>query len=457
MNLAERYAGLRPVAVDRLVREELISVAAIPEIELQARWFAGEFGRGFHSVDGRAIRVIQFGVWNREAGPDFAEAAISIDGGAPLRGAIEMDMDARDWERHGHASNAAYENVVLHLYFQSGGVTAFSRTLSNRSVPQVQLDLRGVAGAMPPNPLPLAVPGRCVGPLRDLDSATVRGILEGAAQYRLRRKAARLAAMREAHGDDEALYQALAETLGYKSNKLPFSVLSQRVPLGILRKAEDIDALLFGVAGFLKPEDFPGAAPATKAYLRTLWEKWWALRAQWEPLVVAPKLWKTGGQRPVNHPQRRVAALAAMVRQWPKIRAAVSACDGAKFQKLLAGLGDAYWEHHYTVRSAASAGAMALVGEARVTDMLANVLYPWVIIEQPEKWEGYRALAAEPPSRRVKVAAARLFATDPRQAQLLKSVAFQQGLLQVYEDFCMQDETDCAACLFPRQVAQWAV
>ena len=100
---------------------------------------------------------------------------------------------------------------------------------------------------------------------------------------------------------------------------------------------------------------------------------------------------------------------------------------------------------------------MALVGEARVTDMLANVLYPWVIIEQPEKWEGYRALAAEPPSRRVKVAAARLFATDPRQAQLLKSVAFQQGLLQVYEDFCMQDETDCAACLFPRQVAQWAV
>jgi hypothetical protein len=455
MKLAERYAALRPVAVDRLVRDELISTAAIPEIELQARWFAGEFGRDFQTVDGRAVRVIQFGVWNRESGPDFAEAAVSIDGSAPVRGAIELDMDARDWERHGHATNPGYENVVLHLFFQSGGVAAFSRTASNRAVPQVQLDLRTIAGTLPPNPLPLASPGRCVAPLRDLESQAVRGILEGAAQYRLQRKAARLTALREAHGDDEALYQALAETLGYKSNKLPFSVLSQRVPLRLLRKAEDIDALLFGVAGFLKPEDFPGAAPGTKEYLRALWEKWWALRAQWEPLIVPPKLWKTGGQRPVNHPQRRAAALAAIVRQWPKIRATAATCDAAKIHKLLESLSDPYWERHYTVRSAPSASAMALIGSSRVTDMLANVFYPWIIVERPEKWESYRAMKAEAPSRRVKVAATRLFSTDARQDELLSSAAFQQGLLQVYEDFCMQDESDCAACLFPRQVAQW--
>ena len=455
MNLAERYGALRQAAVGSGVRDELLPAGAAPEIELQARWFAGEFGREFRTVDGRAVRVIQFGVWNREAGPDFAEAAIEIDGGGPLRGAIEMDLDARDWERHGHATNAAYEGVVLHLYFQSGGVTAFTRTLSNRSVPQVRLDLATVAGAPPPNPVPLAIPGRCVAPLRDLDLATVRGVLEGAAQFRLQRKAARLARLREAHGEDEALYQALAETLGYKANKLPFALLSQRVPVRALRRTGEIDALLFGVAGFLKPGDFPSAAPATKAYLRGLWEKWWTLRSEWEGLMVPAKLWKAGGQRPVNHPQRRVAALAAMMRQWPKIRAAAGGCDVAKIHKLLGGMKDEYWEHHYTVRSGASAGAMALVGASRVTEMLANVFYPWVILERPEKWEGYRAMGAELSNRRVEVAAARLFATDARQGELLKSVAMQQGLLQVYEDFCMQDASDCAACLFPRQVAQW--
>jgi hypothetical protein len=98
---------------------------------------------------------------------------------------------------------------------------------------------------------------------------------------------------------------------------------------------------------------------------------------------------------------------------------------------------------------------MALVGASRVTEMMANVFYPWAILEHPEKWEEYKAMSAELSNRTVQVAAARLFATDPRQAELLKSMAMQQGLLQIYEDFCMQDETDCAACLFPRQVAQW--
>lgn len=456
MKLAERYGALRPAASGRSVRDELIAPGTAPEIELQARWFSGEFGREFRTVDGRAVRVIQFGVWNREAGPDFTEAAISIDGGEPLRGAIELDMDARDWERHGHATNAAYEGVLLHLYFESGGVTAFSRTLSNRSVPQVQLDLAAIAGAPPPNPTPLAAPGRCVGPLRDLDLATVRGILEGAAQFRMQRKAARLARLREAHGEDEALYQALAETLGYKSNKLPFALLSQRAPVRVVRRIGEIDALLFGVAGFLKPEDFPAAAPATKAYLRGLWERWWTLRGEWEGLAIPPRLWKTGGQRPVNHPQRRLAALAAMVRQWPKIRSIAEGCDEKKAHKLLGRLRDEYWERHYTVRSGESKSAMALIGASRVTEMLANVFYPWAILDQPGKWEDYRKLGAELSNRRVQVAAARLFATDARQAELLKSAAMQQGLLQVYEDFCMQDESDCAACLFPRQVAQWS-
>jgi hypothetical protein len=455
MNPSKRYSALRQAAAGRTIRDEPLEAGTMPEIELQARWFSGEFGRDFKTVDGRPVKVIQFGVWNREAGPDFADAAISIDGADPLRGAIELDTDARDWERHGHATNAAYENVILHLYFQTGDATAFSRTLSNRSVPQVQLDLDAVAGAPPPNPTPLAAPGRCVAPLRDLELATVREVLEGAAQFRLQRKAVRLACLREAHGEDEALYQALAETLGYKSNKLPFALLSQRAPVRMLRRTGEIDALLFGVAGFLKPEDFPAAAPATKAYLRGLWERWWALRGEWEGLIIPGKLWKMGGQRPVNHPQRRLAALAAMVRQWPKIRAAAEGCEAGKIRKVLGGLRDEYWEHHYTVRSGTAESAMALVGASRVAEMLMNVFYPWVILDRPEKWEEYRALAAELSNRRVEVAAARLFATDPRRAELLKSAAMQQGLLQVYEDFCMQDESDCAACLFPRQVAQW--
>src|SRR5256885_2345305 len=93
-----------------------------------------------------------------------------------------------------------------------------------------------------------------------------------------RRRAPSIAAPRlaEAHGDDEALYQALAGALGYKSNKLPFSLLAQRLPLALLLKEKaGADSLLFGVSGFLPGDDWQGFDPVTKAYLRELWEKWW--------------------------------------------------------------------------------------------------------------------------------------------------------------------------------------
>ena len=54
------------------------------ELELQARWFAGDFGRSFVSTRGNHIDIVQFGSWNREAGPDFSNAAISVNGGTPV-------------------------------------------------------------------------------------------------------------------------------------------------------------------------------------------------------------------------------------------------------------------------------------------------------------------------------------------------------------------------------------
>ena len=184
--------------------------------------------------------------------------------------------------------------------------------------------------------------------------------------------------------------------------------------------------------------------------------EWWALRAEWEHLQIAPKLWKTGGQRPVNHPQRRLAALAALARHWPKVRAAFESPNPASFLKLVTGLTDPYWDHHYTLQSAASKTAMALIGSSRATEMLVNIFYPWGIGANPALWEPYLRLPSELGNRRVETAVVRLFGTS-RPGPLLKSAAIQQGLLQIYEDFCLQDESDCAACLFPRQVAEWRV
>ena len=274
MQLANRYTQLLHGA---RMRDEALRDAweNMPEVEIQARWFAGEFGADFRMENGDALRIVQFGFWNREAGPDFVDAAISLNGGEPIRGAIELDTDARDWERHGHSANADYENVALHIFLKRGGATFFTRTLGHRNVPQLLLDPRAFADE-PPNPQPIAKPGRCAAPLRELSAKKVGEILEAAAQHRLGKKAARIARLRQVHGSDEALFQLLAETLGYKANKLPFTLLAQRLPLHFLLKNRDeADALLFGVSSFLGESDFAKFDPQTRGYLRELWEKWW--------------------------------------------------------------------------------------------------------------------------------------------------------------------------------------
>jgi len=451
MDAGSRYGSL----VHAVVREEpLLSVPReIPEMELQAHWFAGDFGREFQTTAGETVRIVQFGVWNREAGPDFAEAAISLNGGEPQRGCIELDPAARDWEHHGHATNPAYDDVVLHVFPQRGASEFFTRTARHRNVPQVLLDVARLDGAVA-NPQPAAREGRCAAPLRELPEEKVREVLLGAAQFRLRRKAAALAQLTELHGSDEALYQALAATLGYKNNKLPFTLLAQRLPLKVLRK-RGAAALLFGVSGFLPATELAGFDAPTRSYLRGLWDQWWPRRAEFERFALTPARWHLAGTRPTNHPQRRLAALAQLVAHWPKVRALAKRCDPAAIQKFFADLSDEYWDRHYTVSSKTAPKPMALVGESRVTEMLANVFFPLATVTDESRWIGYQTLPATLTNRRVEVAIARLFGPSDRGRSLVRNAAMQQGLLQVYEDFCLRDASDCARCRFPHQLAKW--
>lgn len=452
MNSADRYAALIDASA---VREDPLLRAPrhIPELEIQARWFAGEFGREFPTSDGATAHIVQFGVWNREAGPDFSDAAVRIDG-RTSRGCIEIDTEARDWEAHGHATNPAYENVVLHLCTRSPNREFFTRTASNRLVPRATLDLTAL------NDKPLTVagakPGRCVAPLAASGEAKALSILRAAARHRLRRKSARLAQLATIHGRDEAIFQSVAAALGYKHNKLPFTLLAQRLPLRqLLEDRPFATSSLLGISGFLAEPDLRKLRPDTRSYLRDLWEHWWRRRSEVERLGLPAALWRLSGVRPTNHPQRRIAALAALLGHWPSMRRFARQPDPAGFHAFCGSLRDEFWDVHYTLSSRPAAKRMALIGASRAADILANVLFPAAYIEDPACWDAYKQLAAPMGNRRVGIAATRLFGSPGACPEAMRRVVYQQGLLQIYEDFCMRDATDCARCQFPEQLAKW--
>ena len=452
---AERYAQLRESS--RVRERALFAPRRLPaELELQARWFAGDFGRRFHSTAGDDIEIAQFGRWNREAGPDFREAAIRLNGGDAIRGSIEFDLSDRSWETHGHAINSAFEDTVLHVFVTAGTRAFFSRTKSNRNVVQVRVDpsmLDEVFAAS----VPLARPGRCQAPLKDLAEERIRSVLDGAAQFRLQRKAGRLRRIAEGHGRDEALFQELATALGYKQNKLPFALLAQRLSLKFLRQqSEEAEALLFGAAGFLSAPDLGVYETTTRGYVRTLWDRWWPHRDELDRLVLPEKLWRLGGVRPLNHPQRRLAALAMLARKWPVFIKSLGTTDGLAARNFFLDLQHPFWNFHYTLLSDATAKEMALIGDARIADILANVIFPFFFAEGRDAWREFEKLTAQLSNRRLETAATRLFGDDPRRPLFMKTVAQQQGLLQIYEDFCLQDNSDCAQCPFPEQMRKWS-
>jgi hypothetical protein len=460
--LADRYAQLRDA--DRVRERALFVSARIPsELELQARWFAGDFGKHFISTAGDKIDIVQFGTWNREAGPDFRDAAIQINGGEPIRGCIEIDLLDRSWETHGHATNPAFERTVLHVFVERSDREFFTRTKSNRNVQQVQIDPSVLSDAFSAN-IPLARPGRCQAPLKDLPKERVCSVLDAAAQFRLRQKAARIRHKIDSHGRDEVLFQELAAALGYKENKLPFTLITQRLPLKSLREAaSDIESILFGVAGFLHTADLDVYKKSTREYVRQLWDRWWPHRDDLQRLILSDKIWRLSSTRPLNHPQRRLAALAILARDWSRLHRALGKSSVSAAKHFFQTLDHPFWNFHYTLTSKAAPKKMALIGEARVADILANVLFPFWLAHDLDSlgslgknvWAEYAKLPAQLSNRRLETGATRLFGADPRRKEFLKTVANQQGLLQIYEDFCMRDNSDCAQCPFPEQMERW--
>ena len=88
------------------------------------------------TTTGQELEVIDSGLSNPHAGPDFFNAKIKLDGVLWV-GNIEIHTHSSDWFKHRHHQDAAYDNVILHVatdidvsVYGSNGIP----------IPQLQLD-----------------------------------------------------------------------------------------------------------------------------------------------------------------------------------------------------------------------------------------------------------------------------------------------------------------------------
>jgi len=446
-----------------------------PERLLQAVWFHQRLRReALRAADGRVVRVLHPGFWNREAGPDFRDAMIQFDRDPPRSGDVEVDVAPGGWRGHGHDRNRNFERVILHVVWAPGAAArADLPALALRDVLDAPLsELEQWLGSGETGEWPEWMRGRCSAPLRELPEPVVGELLRQAARVRLEAKATALTARARDAGWEQALWEGLFAALGYKHNVWPFRRLAELIPSldgGDSRDALAWQARLFGLGGLL-PAELPSRGSG--GFVKQLWDIWWRERDVYAEIVLPRNIWRLHGLRPANHPLRRLAlaahwlargGLANQLESWlcadepPKRKP-------ASLLRLLQVGRDPFWSWHVALNSARAPRSQTLLGAARVTDLATNVILPWFFAragagrsaamrEAVERT--YFAWPAGEDNAALKLARQRLLGARPPHR--LESAAAQQGLLQIVRDFCKRSNALCEQCQFPSLVRQLGV
>ncbi len=420
-------------------------------------------------MDGGALAVLHPGFRNAEAGPDFRGAVVRFGDGKAVTGDVEIDREIGGWKAHGHGANPAFAKVILHVVWdgKAGGeagrpVLAMGQFLDS---PADELsEWAKSAGAVWPEELR----GQCCAPLGDLAPAELRYLLEEAARARLARKGRESAARAKAAGWDQALWEGLFRGLGYKKNSWPMQCVAEMLPRFDLPSGSPLvwQARLLGLSGLL-PDELAGQTESARRYLRQAWDHWWRESDIFQTSKLPRQVWAFHGQRPVNHPQRRLALaahwlasgrLSSDLEKW--FEGADPDSPKAKFcgslAEVLQGGSDPFWSLHWTLRSKPLPKPQPLLGLDRAGDLAMNIILPWF-------WS--KALARQKAEEVAK--AERLYLAWPKgednavlrlarqrllgggSDRLFTTAASQQGLLQIVGDFCVQAGSLCGNCRFP--------
>lgn len=431
---------------------------------LQILWNEQRLAGELRTRDGQRLEVVSPGIWNVEPGPDFRRAALRIDG-RTVRGDVEVHRAPADWDRHGHGRDPAYEDVILHVVWRAapGEVGPAIPVLELASAldgawrdlfAELQAELYPEARRI--------APGRCALQWAGTDDERIGRLLAVAGLARFEDKTLRLQRRAVAVGEEQALYEEVFGALGYKANRDAFRALARAVPLADLRAVPDAaerEALLFGAAGLLPDPSLIQVRPQWQEPVRRWWDRWW--RFDREPLPVA---WSRTSLRPTNSPERRLAAGLLFLEAChlrPLAFLAERAAVAQQPKELLRLFGDALgsrspWEGAVDFTTALSRPAR-LLGEARVRDIVVNVLLPALhalgLSRQDERLsdlarQTYLTVPSLQDNRLLKEACHRFFVPPSRGKAILSRAVVQQGLLEVYRSFCVALDGDCASCPF---------
>jgi len=197
------------------------------------------------------INIIAVGTHNKNAGPDFINAKIEING-ILWAGNIEIHLKSSEWYAHKHHTDSAYDSVILHVVWQHDVEVFLS---SQNSLPTLEIaphvDKKVIEKyhyffTKKSNWIP------CENNFREVPKIHLKNWLERLFFERLERKTEEVyKLLKESKNDWEAvLFYLLSQNFGLKINAEAFFLTAKSISFNIVRKIAfdpiDLEALFLG-------------------------------------------------------------------------------------------------------------------------------------------------------------------------------------------------------------------
>ncbi|MDQ3395058.1 MAG: DUF2851 family protein [Bacteroidota bacterium] len=393
--------------------------------------------------DGEILNIIHPGILNTDAGPDFLNSKIIL-GDVQWFGQVEIHIFSSEWNKHGHSNNAAYDNVILHVVWHNDepiirkdGTPIPTLILKDKISEELIIKWQYLLKTED------AIP--CSGQILSVKEIIRLSMMDKTLFERLQIKANKISEILRENGNDweATTYQLLASNFGFKINGNSFLELSKALPHKLILKHQDnvfqIEALLFGQAGFLKETIDDDYFLSLKKEFEFLKHKYNLL-----PSNIPLYEWKFLRLRPANFPTIRLAQFAMLMHKVKNLFSFIKEVESPKdLYTTLNITQSSYWQKHYHFGKASQVKVPGL-GKSSIENIIINTLSPLLAAYGIHKEEQYHV------DHSVELLQS-VASEDNKITRLWEAVGIQpksgfdsQSLIQLYNEYCSKRK--CLSC-----------
>ena len=391
------------------------------------------------TTTGQQVEVIDTGLANTDAGPDFFNAKLKLDGVLWI-GNIEIHERSSDWFKHGHHADTGYNSVILHIASEID--TEISRSNGER-IPQIQLICPEAVRTNYKELLETDSYPPCYRIIPSLPPFTAHSWMTALQMERFEQKATLLnERLKRCQGNwEDAFFITLARNFGFGLNGDAFETWAHRLPFRAVDKHRNdlfqIEAIFFGQAGMLEDSDGDGY------YLR-LKKEYTYLQHKFGLIPMDASLWRFLRLRPANFPHIRIAQLACLYHRAYGLLSRIMETETLQgVRDILKGGTSEYWLTHYTFGGSSPSRPKTLSNtslDLLIINTVVTFLYAYGL------HKGNRVLCARAGSFLEELKAENNYITRMWEQCGMKAsnAADSQALIQLKKEYC--DKKKCLYC-----------